>query len=364
MKVGIITVWDDENYGNRLQHYAVQETIKKATYGGEAVTIEYSDDCKSRFSQSAERFIRRLKAATTYRFCAQGKLKIERVKRAKNLRAFSEKHLRLDGGLISNGHIPHGLNEKYDFFVVGSDQVWNPRFNHATPELFLTFADKAKRIAYAPSFGISQLPDGTEKYFADMLSGIPHLSCREEAGSALITKLTGREALTLIDPTMMLTADEWLQVTNTQLPKNNYLLTYFLGRPSDEAYSFIASAAAQKGLEIVSLNDVDNMELYGIGIEDFLGYFHNAGIVVTNSFHGTVFSMLFRKPFVVFGREPMNSRIETLLHKFGQDTRKYPQIFSSDFYAIDYSCMDKLLEKERNVAISYLREAMGLKDGR
>ena len=74
--------------------------------------------------------------------------------------------------------------------------------------------------------------------------------------------------------------------------------------------------------------------------------------------------MLFRKPFVVFGREPMNSKIETLLHKFGQDTRKYPQIFSSDLYAIDYSCMDKLLEKERNVAISYLREAMGLKDGR
>ena len=361
MRVGIITTWDDENYGNRLQHYAVQEIIKKAMRGGEAVTIEYIDDGTSPTMQNVERFIRRLKAVTTYRCGKDGKLKIERAKRATNLRLFSMQHLVLDGGVITGGHVPHGLNEKYDYFVVGSDQVWNPRFNHATPELFLTFADKAKRIAYAPSFGISQLPDGTEKYFADMLSGIPHLSCREEAGSALITKLTGREALTLIDPTMMLTADEWLQVTNTQLPKNNYLLTYFLGRPSDEAYSFIASAAAQKGLEIAALNDTDNLALYGIGIEDFLGYIYNAKIIFTNSFHGTVFSMLFRKPFVVFGREPMNSRIETLLNKFGQNVRKYPQVLSENIYDIDYSEMDAILAKERSVAMDYLRNAMGIK---
>lgn len=362
MKVGIITIWDDENYGNRLQNYAVQETVKKATNGGEAVTIKYIHDGMFRVRPYIKKFFRRLKAFTTYRCYAKGRFKIALMKRGAKLRAFSQTYLSLDDNVIINNHIPYGLNEKYDFFVVGSDQVWNPTFGHATPVFFLSFADKAKRIAYAPSFGISALPVVNEKYIAEMLDGIPHLSCREEDGSAIIKKLTSRDAATLIDPTLMLTPDEWLKITNVNLPRHNYALVYLLGESPEEARSFIKDAASRKGLDVIVLNDINNLELCAIGVEDFLGYFYNADIIFTNSFHGTVFSMVFKKPFVVFGREPMNSRIETLLGKFGLLSRKYAEVsLNNDIYSIDYTYMDDALDRERTLSLNYLRNAMKIK---
>ena len=362
MNVGIITIWDDENYGNRLQNYAVQEVIKKATHGGEAVTIKYIHDGTLRIRPYLKRFFRRLKAASTYRCYAKGRYKIALMERGAKLRAFSEKYLAIDKEPIVNNHIPKGLNERYNYFVVGSDQVWNPIFGHATPVFLLAFADEFNRIAYAPSFGDSSLPEGTEQYIANMLRAIPHLSCREEDGSRLIKNLTGRNAATLIDPTLMLTPDEWLRITNTDMSKRHYAVVYLLGETSDETRSFIQKAAADKGLDVVELNDMNNLELCSIGIEDFLGYFFNADVIFTNSFHGTVFSVMFRKPFVVFGREPMNSRIETLLGKFGLLGRKYSEIAQENIYHIDYSRIDGLLAKERSVAMDYLRRSMGLVD--
>lgn len=361
MKVGIITIWDDENYGNRLQNYAVQETIKKLVGDNNVATIKYIHDGTLRIRPYVKRVLRRVKAFTTYRCYAKGRFKIALMKRGKKLRQFSERHLNLDDGVIVNQHIPAGLNDKYNFFVVGSDQVWNPTFGHATPVFFLTFADKSKRIAYAPSFGLSILPDGTEKHIADMLSGIPHLSCREDDGSVLIKRLTGRDAATLIDPTLMLTVDEWLNVTNSsKMTGRNYAVAYILGRQPDQVYSFIKDAAAQKGLEVIFLNDMNNLDICSIGVEDFLGYFYNAKVIFTDSFHGTVFSIMFRKPFVVFGREPMNSRIETLLGKFGLTRRKYSEIECKDLCEIDYTHADCVLERERRAAAAYLKNAMGL----
>lgn len=249
------------------------------------------------------------------------------------------------------------------------DQVRNPYFSDGSPIYFLTFASKEKRIAYSPSFGISEIPSEYLENYKIWLSEMASLSVREEAGAKIIKDLTGRDALVLVDPTLMLTKEKRLSIAEESFykSKNKYLLTYFLGTQLKEEKKKIKEIARENNLKIVNLADIKDAKTHFVNPTEFLDYVNLASVFMTDSFHGAVFSILFQKPFVVFNRKgsikSMNSRIDTFLSTFKLNSRKWENIKNvGDIFDVDYTHVAPILDSERNKTLKYLKEALHLKD--
>lgn len=283
----------------------------------------------------------------------------------KSFREYSLKYMQETDYIINRYNLPADLGERFDYFFVGSDQIWNPNIRYGSPVDFLTFAPKNKRIALSPSFGVSTIPEVYNQRYADWLSEMEFLSVREQAGADLIKKLTGREAPVLVDPTLMLTKDQWLTVAETgrMKPSKVYLLTYFIGALSAKRKKILNEIAGKKGLEIVQLASLNDIERYDANPGEFIDYINTASIVCTDSFHAIIFSIQMEKPFVVFDREgksaPMSSRIETLLSKFKFESRKYSTLQNSaDIFKIDFSHVPEIIKMERNKVNNYLKSVL------
>ncbi|MBU3093646.1 polysaccharide pyruvyl transferase family protein [Clostridium sp. CF011] len=377
-KIGIITINDYKNYGNRLQNYASQEVLK--SLGCKVETIINTPMKENKRSQLS--VVNCLKKASKM---SQGELIKKVVLKIKNTRMrksnkesielkikafkqFTRDNIVETPFEITKDNIPSDLADQYDYFVVGSDQVWNPTFRKGSPIDFLTFVPVHKRLAYAPSFGISEIPTGFVKNYRKWISEMAHLSVREQAGANIIKKLTGRDAVVLVDPTMMLSKEKWLSVSKSMVkkPQNKYLLTYFLGEVSKVNDKKISHIASENKLEIINLASMKDRARYDADPGEFIDYINSASVFLTDSFHGVVFSILLEKPFIIFDRSEknhsMNSRIDTLLSIFNLQSRKLENIVGKDdIFDIDYSHVSLILEAERNKAFNYLKNALNIK---
>ena len=237
-KIGLITFNDYLNYGNRLQNYALQEVVKYLGFEVETIKIileaNVNNDIRSRLTRirnlSFEEFSSKL-LNKIWRIAHKKRINYNIALRKELFKKFTDNFIIESNYIITNNNIPDELNDAYDFFITGSDQVWNPNYNYGSSVYFLTFASKHKRIAYAPSFGVSHIaPEYTNKYKM-WLSEMYRLSVREEDGAKIIKELTGMDVPVLIDPTLLLTKEKWLSIAKEakNKPKQNYLLTYFLG---------------------------------------------------------------------------------------------------------------------------------------
>lgn len=206
---------------------------------------------------------------------------------------------------VSKDNIPIDLSDRYDYFISGSDQVWNPNNLHGTSFYFLTFAERTKRISYSASFGISNIPDEFIENYKNWLTNMHRISVREETGAKLVKELTGRNAMVLVDPTLMLSKDRWLSIAkeSTYKPKNKFLLTYFLGDVSKNTKIRINEIAKKNKLDIINLYDINNKNIYTSGPSEFIDFVNSASLFCTDSFHGVVFSVLMETPFIVFERK-------------------------------------------------------------
>lgn len=365
-KVGIITITGYHNYGNMLQNYATQEVIKEL--GFHPVTIDNAVvptaykikppnvTMLTKIRKRLDRLIHK-KSIREYREYQHKKKKI--------FAAFKAAHIEHTEYCISENNIPEDLSDSFDFFVTGSDQVWNPYYRLGSGIDFLSFAPPCKRIAYSPSFGVSEIPEILKAQYSVWLKEMHRLSVREESGAGIISELTGRNAPVLIDPTLMLTKEKWLAIAKEApaKPEKQYLLTYFLGTVPQKYRNKIQSMVEDNDLEIVNLLDLGQKQHFLAGPGEFIDYFHSAAVIVTDSFHGTVFSILMEKPFLVTDRTgniaPINSRIETLLSMFGLKSRRMDRLPSNqDIFSIEYSHVAETLDAERKKTILYLREAL------
>ena len=254
-KIGILTINDYNNYGNRLQNYASQEVLKSLGFAVETVVNTYYAPLEINTVDRIKRILGKNPKEIAYKcWSVLNKGEIEHYKklRLQSFKNFTRSNILETDFTISEGNIPNDLSDKYDYFVTGSDQVWNPTFRHFSSVDFLTFAPKNKRIAYAPSFGISKIPsEYVEKYKAWILD-MHRLSVREQAGAKMIKDLTGRKASVLVDPTLMLTKEKWLTVSRVSdnKPQNKYLLTYFLGEISKEDRNWLNTIAKENDLGV------------------------------------------------------------------------------------------------------------------
>ncbi len=387
-KVGIVTLTGGENYGNVLQNYAVQEVINQLGFSAETLrnTTSFGQyypktEKINKFTPKYIKtyFLNQLNYRYNIKNSGKGILKTllickknnEQLAAAKKMRKtafanFCDNHInRSTGTLDINKSFANGqIGEKYDFFVAGSDQVWNPTYPQTSSINFLQFAPKHKRVCFSPSFGINEIPEILKADYSKWLSEIPFLSVREEQGRKIIKELCGRDATVLCDPTMCLSKEKWLSIAkkpefDTEKP---YILTYFLGNRTKQHDKYIGKIAKENGLNIIHLFDVLDLEHYATSPQELLYLINNAKLVCTDSFHGTVFSIIMNTDFVTFQRvesgKSMNSRIETLLSTFGLQDRNYNVLTSDKLFLTDFSNTDGILEKKRKEVFDFLENAL------
>lgn len=255
---------------------------------------------------------------------------------------------------------------QYQIVVLGSDQIWNPNFmstGELTLHLGASFTNSAKLISYAASFGVASIQDTTKRaIFQKYLPRIADISVREDAGQRLVRELADCDATVVLDPTLMVPAEKWLSITRSFVPRDDrYVLTYFLGKPSDAQQGCINDYARQHGCRIRRILDSADRETYIAGPEDFVELFSKAQYVFTDSYHACCFSLLFHKQFTVFTRAgftktaSMNSRMETLFRLFELDSVVADSGVASE---IDYSHVDELLTVHRAESLQWLDNAM------
>ena len=371
-KIGIITINGYDNFGNRLQNYASEQTFKKLGFDAETLLVKSKIGVDSSFVTKAKKILKMSSGELKFRldsFFINRKSRDVFAKREKLFLDFSMKYINeVDHGIF-NDIVPDGVGEKYDFFSTGSDQVWNPNYTRGDGVYFLSFADKEKRISYSASFGVPKIEENYFKIYSDYLTEMEAISVRENEGAEIVKKLTGREAAVLLDPTMMLTKNQWLNVASKaeKRPKSDYLLTYFLGYVPRKEWKEIECIAKKNKLEIVNLMDVSNHDYFISSPGEFIDYINNASLFLTNSFHGAVFSILLEVPFAILERETktltISSRIDTLMNKFKLENRKWSTLKNSDeLFNLNYLHVESILEIERNKSFDFLNNAFKLVD--
>ena len=372
MKVAIITLTDGANYGNRLQNYAMQqlltslghdvETLRRRTYRDKTI---------------CGKIVWYVKDNIKY-IIGRPKTKCLSQKRLYMFRRFNRKYIRFANATLSNNNAPKGIVDRYDFFVCGSDQIWNTYFREAGDDILnqlAFFAKPCQRIAYAASFGAISIENDFSEVFSRELSLFKALGIREKAGVRIVNELTGRtDACVVCDPTMMISTDEWAKIEKR--PKyvksgEKYFVTYFIGGRTEKISRRINELSNEKNLRVINLDmeyvadrDIDKPVEFLTTPEEFIWLIHNAEFVLSDSFHASVFSILFRRNFLVYsriscGENDMNDRIATLLSMFGLE-ECWDDISEpiKDPPNTDYRRIPDVLKEQRKNSFNFLEKAL------
>lgn len=255
-------------------------------------------------------------------------------------------------------------DDEYHCFIVGSDQVWNPDWAKYTYDrMFLRFCSPTKRISYAASFGVDKIPEKwVDKYKAGLID-FKALSVREDKAVDIVKNTIGITCHKVLDPTMLLERAEWDKIKKmpTKINGKNYILTYFLGGRTREVEKVIYRYAKLTDSAVINLQDY-NMPYYTVGPDEFVGLISKAKMVLTDSFHATVFSIIYEKPFVVYDRQgsgkKMGSRLSSLLEMCGLNDRRASALDEKMLLQVDYTNARLAIQKEKVHSLKYLNEAI------
>lgn len=362
-KIGIITM-NGNNFGNRLQNYALQEYLKKLGMNVETIyNCVYEVHKENKFISSLKSLYFKIKKTIINK-------KLKKINHKKNqlFDKFNKEFIKFSSEKVDNNYVLSRLESLYDYFIVGSDQVWNPYAYRNKDIDFLNFSPKEKNLTYAVSFGIEKLEPKFEEIYKKGLENFNYISVRENQGVIIAQELTERDDIELsIDPTMLFDNEEWQKIEKKPdlLLEQKYILNYFLGELSKERQNEIERIAKENNCKIINILD-SNDPFYVSGPSEFIYLERNAFLICTDSFHACVFAILFKTPFIVFNREDksasMNSRIDTLLKKFHLEKQYYNNKIDDNLLKIDYSNIDFLLEKERKKSTDYLKKALNIKE--
>lgn len=319
----LVTLWDNANFGNRLQAIALKKMLEDHNCAVECLASD------------------RLSARVRGKRLIVEALGMVGLPRYKNVEMDRRRRVALQGstahifnsvvGMAYGYKAPRKDYRKYDAVITGSDQVWHQwtDWQDELPYFYLEFVDSSKRISYAASFGYDELPaDDIETHIVG-LEGMASISCRERTGCEIVKKLTGKDATLVADPTLCVGRSYWetLERRPDWASEGCYKLLFCLGSP-DAARQEAATSMKDGDAPIIDLRDYGTPEVWDIGIGEFIWLVHHASHVYTDSFHCTVFSILFGTPFTVFRRsqegfEFMWDRIATLLDLTGLQCCEY-----------------------------------------
>ena len=372
-KVGIITYHHYYNYGTVLQAYALQKAIELAgDYSSEIIDYRAAEEKKLTKSQLLGIRIKRIAI-----YLKEWR-RIWRLKRYGSI--LSEKNTKFDeffnNELKVCSDVYYSYSDLrnnaplYDVYVTGSDQTWSPKIG-LIPAMFLQFAPKGnKRVAYAPSIGVSNLTGEEKTRMDSWIQGYSSVSCREKGGVALLQSfLKNQKVQLVVDPTLLLTQKNWDEIAINPKIEKPYILCYFIGHRSYyREYARHLSIQQNMPLFFIPVSWVDlindNDFVKDAGPKEFLGLIKNASLVLTDSFHGTIFSINYHKDFYSFlkvegGSKAMdNSRITDILTRFNLSDRLIDEGISLAYSPVDYTLVSPLIEKELAESWAYLKESL------
>ena len=365
MKTGLVTFYHIHHYGALLQAAATQRAVE--TLGSECEIIDY-------FVNQNNDLFRKPTGLGSMAADAHTALHYRALKtRYQRFERFSKDHLHISGHRFESLEELRNAELPYDVILSGSDQIWNPKIfpdGRFDPVFFGAFSEKRK-IAYAPSFGIPKIPEEMVAELKGYLGSFSHLSARETQGSQILREVTGEEFPVVLDPTLLLTAEQWGAMAETPkgYPTDGYILCYCINKPGALA-PYIRQLAEKTGLPVVQLCGI-RQKVYpkahcilDAGPAEFLALFQNASYVCTNSFHGTVFSVQFQKPFftAVAPAElaaPERSRTFSILNRLGLTNRVIGKGDTAGLLdEIDWEAVAADLAKARESSMAYLRAAL------
>lgn len=354
-RIGIITCSREPNYGACLQAFATQQALEKMGCDAEILNYTFEDELSYRPF--------RHKNPKTVLAC----MLFYRLRHSQYI-AFDSFHRKMAYSEVCYKEYEDFKQavDRYDVLLTGSDQVWNPylgidigvtlqEFYHSGP----------KKISYASSFGVSEIKSELKERYKNALSEFSAVSVREKQGQEIVYELLGKEVPVVLDPTMLMSADGWDRYAEGTAPDKPYILLYDM-RHSKKLISFAQRLADKKNCRVLALSRVilpyKNVKtLFGITPGNMLTLFRNAECVVTDSFHGTVFSILYHKPFYVqcAGEgQKLGSRIHNLLEYTGLTDRLLTDYSAEQNCEIDFESVDKIIEEKRSFSLEWLRKAV------
>ena len=357
-KILIVTLISNFNYGNRLQAIAMNKIV--SDFGYKPVFFNYKlvnlqDDIKEDLKRILGFLGIRKYKKSYYKGIRERRIKKE-----------VDSELEYTNETIVNFK---GLNKidlkKYSAVIAGSDQIWHKwtTYENELDCFYLSFIDQNKRIAFAASFGFDAFPQNDLMRHKEGISGIQYISCREELGCKLVKSITGKEAISVLDPTLCIEPDYWKSYAkkpNIDIP-SDYVFLFFLGK-MDKWRKEIEEFSRRTGLMIIDMQSLSTAQMWKMTPSNFLWLIKNASVVLTDSFHCVVFSIIYHVQFKVFHRssvgfENMFDRISTLLEITGLENSEYKsgEINSPKS---DYKETDKILTEYRNQSIEWLQNSI------
>lgn len=376
-KVGIVSCYFQHNYGSMLQALATQNVLDKLGYENETIDISgFSKEIRKakllyfvKASLTSDILLSKFGMATNVirRKNSRGIYGKNTAIRNKKFDDFAKKYFRLSEKFSSKADLREKCKDKYNAVVVGSDQLWLPG-NIAADYYTLNFVpDDINTISYSTSFGQSELPHDSAEKAKVFLKRIKHIGIREESGKKLIRDLVGRDVPIVCDPTLLFTGGEWMNIQKEEAKINEpYILCYFLGNNPPHR-DFAKRLKEQTDCKIVALVHLDEYVTsdegyadytpYDVDPGDFLNLIRNAQFICTDSFHCSVFSMLYKKVFFAFKRytrktkSSTNSRLDTLFDLAGVKGRVFEGNEDID------KCLDMIIDyKEVYTNLAKIRE--------
>lgn len=371
MRVGIVTLYRGYNYGTSLQAYALKKYISSLGYDTQIIwTNENTEAGRDVRIGKIFRIVRRcilhpaLFKKTFLGYKNSLTAEVPSPIKDKFL-DFTKEELQVQG-MNMNELKKFAASDETVAVVCGSDQIWSAAGANVDPLYFLQFVPKTKRIAYAPSFGSSMVPSYNRKLIKKYLKGFSHISVREDQGEKIVRELTGHNATVVLDPTLL---QRWNSERNT-INKKDYIVAYFLDKPSKAAIDSLRKAAVELACPIIafpykhfSYQEVPGTVYPDIGPKEFVSVIKNAKCVYTDSFHGTAFSINLQVPFWTFSRNyaggvEQSSRITSLL-KMVHMEEQYLTDRSSDKSVpqLNFEFSEKQLNIQREFSRKYLTDA-------
>lgn len=381
-KVGICACYNSKNYGSMLQAYATQVAIERLGYSSEYIVYRKKKDVRFIIKQLPRLLNKNLlfdKALVVKKKLAlkmhPEQQRNESIREKAFIRfqknyygAFSEPYYGFD-------QLSDGANN-YSTVLVGSDQLWTPG-GLATNFYNLMFVpDEINKVSYATSFGVSSIPWYQTKRTRQYLKRINHISVREIKGAEIVKSISGRNAEVVADPTLLLTSADWNEkVPEKRIVGEPYIFCYFLGE-NIEHRRIALNLQKQTGLKIVCTPFLDSYvsyderfgdyQLFDIGPDDFINLIRGAKYILTDSFHGSVFSIIHHKKFIILDRfldggQSRNSRIDSLCNTLGLQKRRFDpsvDILTQIESYIDYEAADQKQELLRAKSLEFLRNSI------
>ena len=359
MKVGIMTFPHSVSYGCTLQMYALQQTVK--TLGHEVEVIHYQNE----YMREEKHVVKKAGAPSMKEKLRKMARRLLHCRMYKAFTAFEMKNTELYPlKPFADRHMLELVGQRYNAIVCGSDQVWNPEITGCDLAYFLDFCnEKIRRVAYAPSFGIDVFSNEFRDRIRGELKRFYALSAREASGQMLVRELTGCDVSVVMDPTFFLEEGEWKKLEREHPAAQEEYILYFTVRSSKSLWEKTLEFSKQTGLKVVVVGGsvlkkkADGIE-YAVDIcpGQWIYLLRRARYVVTNSFHGTAFSINFRKDFYLELSARTNSRLVQIVRAMGLENRIVEGALEPS--AANFSVVENKLPELCRVSLEYLKQAL------